>query len=462
MIREILKKAAAPDFSRSFRLRAAGFALFGSAARAWPRRVRAAGLTLALAASLAACSGGEASSKEGGGQGGRGRGGTPQVGFVVVQPTSVPVVVELPGRVTPFQISEVRPQIAGLVRRRFFTEGSIVRQGQTLYQVDPSLYQAQVNEAQANVQSARATSEAARVRASRYRPLAQMEAVSEQDYTDAVAQARQAEAAVAQNNAQLQTARINLGFTRVPAPITGRIGRSLVTEGALVTTNQAEPLAVIQRLDPVYVDIQQSSAQLLALRRALSQGDVAPVTAIVRLILPDGSDYGQTGSVQFSEMTVDENTGSVTLRARFPNAQGILLPGMFVRAVFAQAINEQAILVPQAAVSRDPRGNATVYIVGPGNRAVARTVVAERTQGPNWVVTQGLAPGERVIVQGTANLRPDSPVRPVPASAPQRLAPPPGGQGPGGQGAGGSGTGSSGAGGQGAGARGSGGAAAGG
>lgn len=396
-------------------------------------RLRLAGMILGLAASLAACSAGEATGGSGGGsgagkggaQGQRGRGGTPQVGFVVVQPTSVPVVVELPGRVTPFQISEVRPQIAGLVRRRFFTEGSIVRQGQTLYQVDASLYQAQVNEAQANIQSARATSEAARVRADRYRPLARMEAISEQDYTDAVAQARQAEAAVAQNNAQLQTARINLGFTRVPAPITGRIGRSLVTEGALVTANQTEPLAVIQRLDPIYVDIQQSSAQLLALRRALSQGNVAPVTAVVRLILPDGSDYGQTGSVQFSEITVDENTGSVTLRARFPNAQGILLPGMFVRAAFAQAINEQAILVPQAALSRDPRGNATVYVVGPGNRAIARTVVAERTQGQNWVVTEGLAPGERVIVQGTANLRPDSPVRPVPASAPQRLAPPP-------------------------------------
>jgi membrane fusion protein (multidrug efflux system) len=374
---------------------------------------------------LAACSAGTAEDTKGGGR----SGSTPQVGFVVVQSTSVPVTVELPGRVTPFQISEVRPQVAGLVRRRFFTEGAIVRQGQTLYQVDPSLYQAQVAEAQANVQSARVTSEAARVRANRYRPLAEMEAVSEQDYTDAAAQARQAEAAVAQNAAQLQTAQINLRFTRVPAPITGRIGRSLVTEGALVTTNQAEPLAVIQRLDPVYVDIQQSSAQLLALRRALAQGNVAPVTANVRLILPDGSDYGQTGSVQFSEVAVDQNTGTVTLRARFPNALGILLPGMFVRAAFAQAIDTQAILVPQAGLTRDPRGNATVYVVGSGNRAVARTVVAERTQGQYWVVTQGLAPGDRVIVQGTANLRPDMLVRPVPVSTPQRLAPPARGSG---------------------------------
>ncbi|TFI58741.1 efflux RND transporter periplasmic adaptor subunit [Sphingomonas parva] len=369
---------------------------------------------------LAACSGGEAEQKKGG----RGPSGPPQVGFVVVQPTAVPMTTELSGRVAAFQTSEVRPQVAGIVRRRLFSEGSIVRQGQTLYQIDPSLYQAEVAEAQANLSSARASAQAAQVRANRYRPLAKMEAVSEQEYTDAAAQARQAQAAVAQNDAQLRTAQINLRFTRVPAPITGRIGRSLITEGALVTTNQAEPLAVIQRLDPVYVDIQQSSAQLLALRRALARGGAAPATANVRLILEDGSDYGQTGTVEFAEVMVNENTGTVTMRARFPNPQGLLLPGMFVRAAFTQAIDTQAFLVPQAGLSRDPRGNATVYVVGPGNRAIARTVIAERTQGPYWVVTQGLAPGDRVIVQGTANLRPDIAVRPVPASAPQRVEPP--------------------------------------
>ncbi|WP_225421254.1 efflux RND transporter periplasmic adaptor subunit [Sphingomonas parva] len=376
----------------------------------------------ALAATilLAACSGGEAEQKKGG----RGPSGPPQVGFVVVQPTAVPMTTELSGRVAAFQTSEVRPQVAGIVRRRLFSEGSIVRQGQTLYQIDPSLYQAEVAEAQANLSSARASAQAAQVRANRYRPLAKMEAVSEQEYTDAAAQARQAQAAVAQNDAQLRTAQINLRFTRVPAPITGRIGRSLITEGALVTTNQAEPLAVIQRLDPVYVDIQQSSAQLLALRRALARGGAAPATANVRLILEDGSDYGQTGTVEFAEVMVNENTGTVTMRARFPNPQGLLLPGMFVRAAFTQAIDTQAFLVPQAGLSRDPRGNATVYVVGPGNRAIARTVIAERTQGPYWVVTQGLAPGDRVIVQGTANLRPDIAVRPVPASAPQRVEPP--------------------------------------
>nr|WP_235537009.1 efflux RND transporter periplasmic adaptor subunit [Sphingomonas sp. Root241] len=358
----------------------------------------------------------------------KGQSGPAQVGFVVVQPSNVPLVTELSGRVTAFQTSEVRPQVAGIVQRRFFTEGSIVRAGQTLYQIDPSLYQAQASEAEANLQSARATAEAARIRAERYRPLAKMEAVSQQDYTDAAAQARQAAAAVAQNSAQLRTAQINLRFTRVPAPITGRIGRSLFTEGALVTTNQADPLAVIQRLDPINVDIQQSSADMLSLRKALARGGLTPTTAVVRLRLEDGTEYGQTGTVEFSEVMVNENTGTVTLRARFPNPQGILLPGMFVRASFAQAIDTQAFLVPQAGLSRDPRGNATVYIVGPGNRAVARTVVAARTEGANWVVTQGLAPGDKVIVQGTANLRPDAEIRPVPYTAPQRIEAPKGGQ----------------------------------
>jgi membrane fusion protein (multidrug efflux system) len=378
---------------------------------------------LGLAVVLAACSGGSSAQQKGANR------GPAQVGYVVVQPTSVPVTTELAGRVTAFQTSEVRPQVAGIVQRRFFQEGAIVRQGQTLYQIDPSLYAANVAQASANLQSARASAEAARIKADRYRPLAQMQAVSQQDYTDAAAQARQANAAVAQNNAQLQTARINLRFTRVPAPITGRIGRSLITEGALVTANQADPLAVIQRLDPIYVDIQQSSADLLALRRALTQGGAAPASATVRLKLEDGSDYGQTGTVEFAEVMVNENTGTVTLRARFPNPQGMLLPGMFVRAVFAQAIDTQAFLVPQAGLSRDPKGNATVYVVGPGNRAVARTVVADRTIGPNWVVTQGLAPGDRVIVQGTANLRPDAEIRPVPATTPQRIEAPAGGKG---------------------------------
>ncbi|MGN7998197.1 efflux RND transporter periplasmic adaptor subunit [Sphingomonas sp. 22176] len=388
-------------------------------------------IVFASALLLASCSSGDGAGKQQAG-GRKGNAGPPQVGYVVLQPSSVPVTTELAGRVTAYQSSEVRPQVAGIVQRRFFTEGTIVHQGQTLYQIDPSLYQASTAQAQANLQNAQANLEAARIKADRYKPLAAMQAVSQQDYTDAVAASRQAAAQVAQQRAALQTAQINLRFTKVPAPITGRIGRSLVTEGALVTTNQTDPLTTIQRLDPIYVDIQQSSADMLALRKALAKGGVIPASAAVRLKLEDGSDYEMAGTVEFSEVVVNESTGTVTLRARFANPQNILLPGMFVRALFAQAIDTQAYLVPQAGVSRDPKGNATVYLVGPGNKAVARTVVADRTIGQNWVITQGLAPGDKVIVQGTANLKPDIDIKPVPASAPQNIEPPKKGQGQGG------------------------------
>ena len=378
-------------------------------------------LTTALTAmALASCG-----SDEDTAGGGRGPRGPAQVGYVVVQPGSAAIQQELPGRVAAFQVSEVRPQVSGVIQRRLFREGSVVRQGQTLYQIDPSVYNAQAAQAQANLQSSRASSEAARIRASRYKPLAEMEAISKQEYTDAVAQARQADAAVAQSSAALRSAQINQRFTRVPAPISGRIGLSNFTEGALVTANQAESLTTITRLDPVYVDIQQSAADLLALRQALARSGVVPTTAQVRLKLPDGSDYGFTGTVEFSQVLVNQDTGTVTMRARFPNSQSILLPGMFVTAQFAQAVNTAAFLVPQQAVTRDPKGNATLFVVGPGNRAVQRVVVADRTQGPYWVITQGLAAGEKVITQGTANLRDGAQIKPVPASAPQKA--PPGG-----------------------------------
>lgn len=379
---------------------------------------------------LMSCSGSGDAAKQGGKR--AGAGGPAQVGYVVVQPGSVPLTTELSGRVTAYQSSEVRPQVAGIVQRRFFQEGSIVRQGQTLYLIDPSLYQAQVSQAQANLLSAQANAQAARTKADRYKPLAQMQAVSAQDYTDAAAQARQASAAVAQNAAQLQTARINLRFTRVPAPITGRIGRSLITEGSLVTTNQTDPLTTIQRLDPIYVDIQQSSADLLALRRQLAQGGVVPASAAVRLKLEDGSDFGQTGTVQFAEVMVNESTGTVTLRASFPNPQGILLPGMFVHAVLAQSIDTNAYLVPQQALVRDAKGAAQLWVVGPGNKAVKRNVTADRTNGANWVVTSGLNPGDKVIVQGVAGLKPNADLKPVPAASPQNIAPPKGNQAKGG------------------------------
>lgn len=350
-----------------------------------------------------------------------------EVGVVVVQPESAALTTELTGRTTAYQSSEVRPQVTGLIKRRLFTEGSLVRAGQTLYEIDASLYRAQGDQARANLASAQAAAAAAAAKADRLKPLAEIAAVSQQDYTDATAQARQTAASVAQARAALNTARITLRFTQVPAPISGRIGRSLFTQGALVTANQADPLAVIQRLDPIYVDIRQSSAELLALRRALAQGGAAPTKAEVRLKLEDGSDYGYAGTVEFTEVTVDEATGTVTLRARFPNPQNLLLPGMFVRAVFAQSVAGNVYLVPQPALTRDARGKASVLVVGAGNKAESRTVTADRTSGPNWIVTQGLNPGDRVIVEGTASAKPGKPVKPVPAGSPQRIAPPPAG-----------------------------------
>ncbi|WP_375381265.1 efflux RND transporter periplasmic adaptor subunit [uncultured Sphingomonas sp.] len=384
-----------------------------------------------LASALAGCSSSSGSGDGAGGGGGKGKQGGPgahgptQVGYVVVQASSVALDTELAGRTVAYQSSDVRPQVSGLVQKRYFVEGSIVHAGQPLYQIDPSLYRASVNQANANLASAQANAEATRLQADRYKPLADIEAVSKQDYTNALATARQGGAAVLQNRAALETARINLRYTTVPAPITGRIGRSLFTVGALVTTSQTDPLTTIQQLDPIYVDIQESASSLLALRRALSKDDgIVPTRAVVRLKLDDGSDYGQTGSVEFSEVVVDQSTGTVTLRARFPNPQGVLLPGMFVRANFAQATDQNAIKVPEPAITRDPQGAATLYLVGANNHAIQRTVTADRTDGPFWVVTSGLKPGDKVITQGLATLKPNQAIRPVPDNTPQKIAPP--------------------------------------
>lgn len=358
-------------------------------------------------------------------EGGRDR-GAPQVGYVVAAAGPVPVTTELGARTVAFETSEVRPQVNGLIRRRLFTEGGFVRAGQPLYQIDASLYQAAVDQASANLASARASAQAAEEKARRFAPLAKMQAIAEQDYTDALAQARVARAAVAQNAAALDTARINLRYTTLSAPISGRIGRSLATPGALVSASQATPLAVIQQTDPIYVDMQQSSAELIALRQAIESGGTTAGSASVRLRLEDGSTYGLAGTVQFSEITVNEATGTVTLRARFPNPKGLLLPGMFVTALFDQAINPSAILVPQPAVQRDFDGSAFVYLAGKDNKAVRRKITAARTVGPNWVVTAGLNAGDRVITQGLGNLKQGAPIRPVPAASAQRVGPPAG------------------------------------
>jgi len=342
----------------------------------------------------------------------------PEAGYVVLTTQTVPLELELAGRTSAYETSDVRPQVAGVIKARRFTEGAIVQQGQTLYEIDPSLYRAAVDQAQANLENADATRVAAEAKAARYKPLAQLEAVSQQDYTDATAAAKQAAAQVAQARAALETAKINLAFTRVPAPITGRIGRSLATTGALVTNGQADALTSIQRLDPIFVDIQQSSADLVSLRRQLSSGGATPSAASVTLTLEDGSAYPAAGRIEFAESLVDPSTGSVTLRARFPNPSGLLLPGMFVRAHLSQATATNAILVPQQGLSRDPRGNATVFVVGSDNKAVLKTVRADRTVGDKWLVASGLSPGERVITEGLDNVRPGETVHPVPAGSP--------------------------------------------
>lgn len=377
---------------------------------------------------LAACSGGEE----------KGNGGPPPkaVGFAIVQASDVPLPATLAGRVVAQQTSEVRPQISGLVRRIRFQPGGYVQAGQPLFEIDPSLYRAAEAQARANLASAQANAQAAAVRAARYRPLVEMEAVSRQEYDDAAAASNAARAAVAQQRASLDTAQINLRFTTVPAPISGRIGRPLVTEGALVGTNQTNPLAIIQRTDSVFVDMQQSAGELTRLRRALAaagSGTAAGSTS-VRIRFDDGTLYPMAGTVQFSEITVNEGTGTVTLRARFPNPQGILLPGMFVTASFDQVIETGVLLIPQAAVQRDFNGDAFVFIAGADGKAARRVIKTDRTAGPAWVVTGGLKPGERIIVQGLNGLKSGDAVRPVPASAPQRIGPP--AQGGGGSGAG--------------------------
>ncbi|PAL22832.1 efflux transporter periplasmic adaptor subunit [Sphingopyxis sp. GW247-27LB] len=352
-------------------------------------------------------------------QNGRDR-GTPEVGYVVAATSAVPITTELGGRTVAFETSEVRPQVSGLIRRRLFTEGGVVRAGQPLYQIDASLYRAAVDQAEANLASARANAQAAEEKAKRFEPLAKMQAIAEQDYTDALAAARVARAVVAQNAAALETARINLRYATITAPIGGRIGRSLATPGALVSASQAEPLALIQRLDPIYVDMQQSSSELTALRRSLASGGTQPGSTAVRLKLEDGSDYGFTGTVEFSEMTVNEATGTVTLRARFPNPKGLLLPGMFVTALFDQAVQPNAILVPQPAVQRDFDGSAFVYLAGKDDKVVRRKITTERTSGTDWVVSAGLKAGDRVITQGVGNLKTGMAIRPVAAASAQR------------------------------------------
>ena len=349
---------------------------------------------------------------------------TPEVVVRTLQAQTVPLRTELPGRTAPFMTAEVRPQVGGIIRKQPFTEGTQVKAGQVLYEIDPASFQAALSQQEGALANAQASVNSTRALAERYKSLLAHNGVSKQEVDNAQAAFGQAQAQVRMQAAQLETARINLQHTRVTAPISGHTSRSAVTPGALVSASQATPLATIQQIDPIYVDMQQSSTDLTRMRQALDSGGVAPGSTSVRMRLEDGSAYGFTGTVQFSEMTVNEATGTVTLRARFPNPKGLLLPGMFVTALFDQVVDPAAILVPQAAVQRDFDGSAFVYIVGQGNKAARRKVVTDRSAGPAWVVTDGLKPGDRVITQGLGNVRQDAPIQPVPADSAQPVGVP--------------------------------------
>lgn len=345
------------------------------------------------------------------------RKGPVEVGVVTLATHNVTVASELPGRTVSTMMSEVRPQVAGVIQQRLFTEGSMVNAGQPLYRIDQRLYRASRDEALATLASAEATAAAAQAKAQRYRSLGATEAVSAQDRDDVIATARQAAAAVQQARASLQTSNVNLEFTLVRAPISGRIGRTLFTPGALVTASQTDPLTTIQQLDPIYVDVTQSSAQLLQLRRSLAAGTTLPASATIRLKLDDGTDYPLEGRIEFAEPIVDVNSGTVTLRARFPNPDGLLLPGMFVRVVAPQSVVPGAILAPQQGITRDPKGNATALVVSKANKVERRTVTAAQAIGDKWLITSGLKAGDRLIVEGTDKVKPDDQVKPVAVAA---------------------------------------------
>lgn len=333
---------------------------------------------------------------------------TPQVVVHVVTRAPLSVVTELPGRTTAFRIAEVRPQVSGIILKRNFTEGGDIQAGDSLYQIDPATYQAAWESAKADEAKASAAAAIAHLTVKRYLPLLGTQYVSRQDYDQAVANARQADASVIAGKAAVESARINLAYTKVSSPITGRIGKSTVTEGALVTNGQAQALATVQQLDPIYVDVTQSSNDFMRLKQESLQN--GSDTKSVQLVMENGQPYAQKGSLQFSDVTVDESTGSITLRAIFPNPDHALLPGMFVRARIDEGVQPAAILVPQQGVTRTPRGDATVMIVNDKNEAETRAITATQAIGDQWLVTEGLNPGEKVIISGLQKVHPGTAV----------------------------------------------------
>jgi membrane fusion protein (multidrug efflux system) len=339
----------------------------------------------------------------------------------------VSLTTELPGRVSAYRIAEVRPQVNGVILKRLFKEGDLVAAGQQLYQIDPAAYEATLASARASLAHARASVTAAKLTAERYQALSEARAVSRQDYDNAVATLLQDEADVASGEAAVRAAEINLAYTKVYSPISGRTGRSSVTEGALVTANQATTLLSVTQLDPVYVDLTQPSTTIVRLKRELAAGQIRRVDgnqAPAQLLLEDGSHYERSGTLEFSEVTVDQGTGSVTLRAIFPNPQDVLLPGMFVRATIEEGVREGAILAPQQGITHAPNGSATALVVGADDKVEKRSVELDRAIGDRWVVTKGLAAGDRLIVGGLQSVKPGVQVAVRPQVAAHDPAPP--------------------------------------
>jgi membrane fusion protein (multidrug efflux system) len=353
----------------------------------------------------------------------QGQGPVP-VTVVTLVPQTVTLTRELPGRVVPSLVAEVRPQVNGIVARRLFTEGSLVEAGQPLYQIEDATYRADSETAAAGLARAEASLLTAQLNTPRTAELLKIGAISKQDAERAAAVLRQAEADVQAARAAVARAAVVLGYARITAPISGRIGKSSVTQGALVTANQDAALAIVQQLDPIYVDVTQSSVELLELRRALAAGRLQGARNLpVRILLEDGSPHEHAGELAFSDVTVDPSTGSFSLRVIVPNPRHMLLPGMYVRAVVGDGERENALLAPQQGVTRDPKGHTTAMVVSKEGKAEMRTITVSRTVGDRWLVEEGLAAGDRIIVEGLQKVRPDAPVQAVEAGTPAAAAP---------------------------------------
>ena len=375
------------------------------------RRTSTCALAIALISALAGCGKKDASAPP--------PPGPIEVGVIKVAASPVTLTRELPGRTSAFRIAEVRARVSGIVLKRVFTEGSDVKEGDVLYQIDPAPYQAALDSAKGSLARAQADAASARLQSDRYKDLIAAKAVSQQDYDNALSAAKAGEAGVAAAQAAVEVAKINLGYTDVAAPIAGHIGRSQVTEGAYVQQGTATLLATIQQIDQLYVDVNQSTSEVLRMKKELESGQLKNIgkgEARVTLLLEDGSEYFEPGRLEFADVTVDPTTGSIGLRAVFPNPRGELLPGMFVRARLEEGVNPSAILVPQVAVSRNQQGQGVAMVVGADSKAEARTLVTDRAIGDQWLVKSGLKAGDQVIVNNLQKIRPGAPVKPVPVT----------------------------------------------